>query len=198
MTKIGLTGGFGTGKTTVLGFFAKLGARTFDADLVVRRELAGNAVLRKKIRRVFGPGVFKGARLDRAMLARRVFSNSRLLASLNGLVHPVVKKRLLEYFRRNRKAAVVVAEIPLLFETDFYRFFDRTVCVKAGRQARKQRLSLQRRITPGEIARRARHQLPLAAKIARCDLVIDNNGRKKDTFQQVKTIMEEEKWKSSK
>lgn len=196
MTRIGLTGGLGTGKSTVLKFFSSLGAKTWDADEVVRRQLDGNAALKRKIRDVFGEAFVRHGRVDRRKLAAEVFSSSRKLARLERLVHPVVKKKLLVFLRRNKKSAVVVAEVPLLFETDFYKLFDVTACVVASYAIRRKRLLRCHRHTPQDIARRVRHQFSLSRKIARCDRVINNNGTRSQTYMQVKKIMEEETWKS--
>lgn len=198
MIRVGLTGTFGTGKTTVLGYFEKLGAVTWDADEIVHEEMLRNKELQKKIARLFGLPGFLGTCEDRKQLAVRAFSNKKNLEQLNSLVHPLVKKRLFAFFRKNKTVSLIVAEIPLLFETDFYKFFDWTVCVAAQAKIRQARVSLKKRCAPQDIARRVRWQLPLSVKIARCDQVIDNNGTKRETFKQVKTIMEEVKWKSLK
>ena len=196
MTTIGLTGGLGTGKSTVLKFFGSLGARTWDADEAVRRELEANAVLKRKIRDVFGEAFLKNGRVDKKRLAAEVFSSRRKVARLERLVHPIIKKKLAAFLRRNRKSGVVVAEVPLLFETDFYKLFDVTACVVASHAILRKRLLHSHRLTPQDIARRVRHQMPLSRKSARCDMIIHNNGTKSQTYMQVKKIMEEETWKS--
>lgn len=187
--RIGITGAFGTGKTTVLGFFGELGAATWNADEAVHKELSSNKELCGKIRKVFGDEVFFGNRIDKKELAKKAFGRPRGVEKLNALVHPLVKKRLFEFFKKNR-SKVVVAEVPLLFEAGFDRYFDLTVCVFSKRSRRKGAF------TPEEISRRMRHQMPLDKKMALCDITIDNNWSRKNTFEQVKTIMEEEKWKS--
>lgn len=196
MTTIGLTGGLGTGKSTVLKFFGSLGARTWDADEAVRRELEANAALKRKIRDVFGEAFLKNGRVDKKRLAAEVFSSRRKVARLERLVHPIIKKKLAAFLRRNRKSGVVVAEVPLLFETDFYKLFDVTACVVASHAILRKRLLHSHRLTPQDIARRVRHQMSLSRKSARCDMIIHNNGTKSQTYMQVKKIMEEETWKS--
>ncbi|MFA5315698.1 MAG: dephospho-CoA kinase [Candidatus Omnitrophota bacterium] len=196
MTTIGLTGGLGTGKSTVLKFFGSLGARTWDADEAVRRELEANAALKRKIRDAFGEAFLKNGRVDKKRLAAEVFSSRRKVARLERLVHPIIKKKLAAFLRRNRKSGVVVAEVPLLFETDFYKLFDVTACVVASHAILRKRLLHSHRLTPQDIARRVRHQMPLSRKSARCDMIIHNNGTKSQTYMQVKKIMEEETWKS--
>ncbi len=196
MTTIGLTGGVGTGKSTVLRFFGALGARIWDADEVVRRELETNAALKKKIREAFGAACLKNGRVDKKKLAQEVFSSRRKTVELERLIHPIVKKKLAAFLRSNKKGGVAVAEVPLLFETDFYKLFDVTACVVASDAIRRKRLSRSRRLTPQDIARRVRRQMPLSQKTARCDMIIHNNGTRSQTYMQVKKIMEEETWKS--
>ncbi|MFB3919170.1 MAG: dephospho-CoA kinase [Candidatus Velamenicoccus archaeovorus] len=195
-TTIGLTGGLGTGKSTVLKFFGSLGAKTWNADEVVRRELGANAALKRKIRNAFGEACLRDGRLDKKKLAAEVFSSPGKVARLERLIHPIVKKKLAAFLRRNKKSGVAVAEVPLLFETDFYKLFDVTACVVASPAVRRKRLLRSHRFTPQDIARRVRHQMPLSRKSARCDMIIHNNGTKSQTYMQVKKIMEEETWKS--
>ncbi len=195
-TTIGLTGGLGTGKSTVLKFFGCLGAKVWDADEVVRRELRVNAALKRKIRDTFGVACLKNGRIDRKKLAEEIFASPRKTAKLERLIHPIVKRKLAAFLRRNKKSGVVVAEVPLLFETDFHRLFDVTACVVASDAICRKRLSRSHRFTPQDIARRVRRQMPLSRKTARCDMIIHNNGTKSQTYMQVKKIMEEETWKS--
>jgi dephospho-CoA kinase len=196
MMKIALTGGLGTGKTEVLKMFRMLGAVTWDADAVVRRELGCNIVLKRKIRKALGDSFFSAGRIDRRRLAQEVFSSRRKLSQLEAFVHPVVKKDLLMFFRRNKKKRVVVAEVPLLFETDFYRFFDASVCVVTRPAVSERRLKSSRGASVEEIARRQRRQMSLSRKIALCDMTIDNNGSRNRTYKQVKHIMEEARGKT--
>jgi dephospho-CoA kinase len=114
----------GTGKSTVLRFFGALGARIWDADEVVRRELETNAALKKKIGEAFGAACLKNGRIDKKKLAQEVFSSRRKTVELERLIHPIVKKKLAAFLRSNKKGGVAVAEVPLLFETDFYKLFD--------------------------------------------------------------------------
>ena len=187
MTTVGLTGDLGSGKSTVLGFFGRCGAKILSADAVVHEALKKNVVLQNKIRKAFGVGVFCRGAIDRRALAWRVFKSAKLLQKLNLLVHPLVKKKIFEFlkkYRRNRGALAVV-EVPLLFETGFDRFFDVTVVVAAGEEAIGRRL---RHKTGDAFKERSRWQMPLKEKIARCDFVIDNSGSRKQTLDQVKNL----------
>ena len=196
MIKIGLTGTLGSGKTTVLGYFKKLGAAVVSCDGLVHHELANNKVLQQKLRKIFGGDIFCGKQIQRSALAERVFSSKKSLDQLSALVYPLVKKTLRVFFRKNAHRAVLVVEVPLLFEAGFDDLFDLTIGVATDRKIQKQRLHKQGRLVAGDIARRLRWQLSLEEKISRCDLVIDNNGGKQKTFNQVKKIVEEKLWKN--
>ena len=210
MIRIGLSGGIGTGKTTVLAMFKKLGITTLSADAVVSAELKSNRRLKAKIRRAFGPGVFRKGAVDKRALAQAAFSGAKDVKKLNALVHPLVKTRIFEFFRKHKKGsrkALAVVEVPLLFETGFDRFFDTTVVVSATSRVQKERFSQRPRFGPEDFRRRLRWQLPLAEKRMRCDFVIDNNGDRRKTFDQVKKIVdfliggsskEEKTWKRKK
>ena len=194
MTTIGLTGSLGTGKSTVLGFFERLGALTIDTDKLVHEELRRNKDLKEKIKNIFGSDVFLKGQIERHKLARKVFKSRPAVDKLNALIHPIIKKRIIDFFKKQKGAKVVVVEVPLLFETDFYKLFDVTIGVATDALHQRERLGAK--YETGQTKARIRWQLPLDEKLARCDFVIDNNKNKKETFNQVKLIMEEKKWKS--
>lgn len=194
MIKIGLTGGLGTGKTTALKFFKKCGAVIADMDQWVHEELKDDRSLKVRLRRVFGEGIFVRGAVSRRLLARRVFSHKKELLRLNAFIHPLMRQRLSGFFKKNRGAGVVVVEVPLLFESGFDKYFDVSVGVKAGLKARRARCQGRYRLS--DWRQRLKAQLPLKRKIARCDFIIDNDGKRQETFQRVQQIMEEIKWKS--
>jgi len=197
MTKIGLTGGMGTGKTTVLRYFKRLGASVVSCDELVHAELKNNKVLQQKIKKFFGAGVFCKNKILRHALAKKAFSSKKELDRLNALTHPLVKERLRGFLKTCPKNAVVVAEVPLLFEAGFDDLFDVTIGVITDPKIQRERLRQKcRSSAAGVIARRMRWQLPLDQKVSRCDFVIDNNSNKRKTFNQVKQLMEEKQWKN--
>ena len=197
MTKIGLTGGMGSGKTTVLRYFKRLGAKVVSCDELVHAELKNNKALQQKIRKTFGTGVFYKNKIQRPALAKKAFSSKKALDRLNALIHPLAKKRLVEFFKICSKNAVVVAEVPLLFEAGFNDLFDVTIGVATDPKIQRERLRQKCQTSAvSVIARRMRWQLSLEKKISRCDFVIDNNSNKRKTFNQVKQLMEEKQWKN--
>jgi len=189
---VAITGAIGSGKTAALRYFGRCGAAVMSCDEAVRSELAANRVLRARLRRAFGDGIFAGGRLCRRRLARLVFADRRKVAALNRLVHPYVKRRVRAFFRKNRSRRVAAVEVPLLFETDFHRLFDVTIGVAIGVRRQRQRLGRSGRGREG--IRRMRWQLSEREKLARCDFIIDNRGTRAATHHQIKKLMEDEQW----
>jgi dephospho-CoA kinase len=192
---LGLTGGFGTGKTTVLAMFKRLGAMTLCCDDIVHLQLKDNASLQKKISLLFGPDVLRKGRVDRRLLAKRVFNNPKHLAKLEGMIHPIVKKSIRTWIAQNaskskNRTAICVVEVPLLFETGFDKLFNSTVVVATAPAIQKKRIFASGKFAPKDMLQRMRFQWPLDRKISACDFVIDNNKDKKQTFHQVKNLMD--------
>jgi len=190
--KVAVTGAIGSGKTTVLRCLARRGAAVMSCDEAVKKELARSRVLRARLRRAFGDGVFAGGRVCRRRLARAVFGDRRRVAALNRLVHPTVKRRVRAFFRKNASRRLAAVEVPLLFETDFHKLFDVTIGVAIGARVQRQRLKKSGRGREG--IRRMRWQLPEREKLARCDFIIDNRGTRTATYRQIKQLMEDEQW----
>ncbi len=203
MIIVGLTGVMGSGKTTVLKMFKKLGARILSSDEVVHRLYRDKKLMNKihRIHRDKSVDVDKVLRLSdttqRIRLAKKIFSSRKYVRKINSIVHPRVKKEIRVFLRKNRGFLNVV-EVPLLFEAHFEDLFDRTVVVAASSGILKKRLSKGGRFSIRDLEERMRWQWPLKKKIARCDFVIDNSKDKKTTYGQVKRLMEVILWKSSK
>ena len=185
--RIGLTGGFGTGKSTVAALFAARGAYVVDADRLSRRALRrGTAGYREAVR-AFGRAILdRAGRIRRRALAAAVFGKPRRLRLLNRIVHPRVIRALERALERSRRPAVGV--VPLLYEAGTEGLFDRVVVVVADPATVVRRTASARRMTPEEIARRQAAQLPLAEKARRADYVVENGGSLAATERQVERI----------
>lgn len=188
--RIGLTGGIGSGKSTVLSMFRALGADVLDADAIVHRLLACDRSVLIAIRNRFGDGVFRRTgQLDRKVLAARVFRNAADRRFLERLIHPRVRREMDRAARASRKR-VVVADVPLLFESGWVRRFDRVVVVAASRPVRLRRLA-KKGFLRAEALRRMKAQWPMRRKEQRADFVIDNNGSLRSTRRNVKNVWNE-------
>ncbi len=182
---VAITGGIGTGKSTVLEIFSELGAQTLSADEIVHQLLRRDDI-KRQIREEFGDDVFSDDEIDRKALAGVAFSSEETRRRLESLLHPHVFQEI-EVFIRQHGEDVVVVEIPLLFETGSEYRFDYTVTVKAPEDLVYKRLE-ERGIPVEEIKRRLSHQMSLEEKIRRADLVIDNSGSIEETRRQVERI----------
>lgn len=179
MIRVGLTGTVGAGKSTVGRMFERWGAWRVDADELARRAVEPGSPALEAIRGRFGEEVIDAeGRLDRAALRRRVFGRPGEREALERIVHPAVqglRAAALEA-ARDSGARVVVAEIPLLFETGLEDDFDVIVAVDATEAVRRDRIEGERGLEPGTFEAIETSQWPGARKRAAADLVIENDG----------------------
>jgi dephospho-CoA kinase len=172
---IGLTGGIGSGKTTVAALFAKKGAFVVDTDVIAREVVLPESPALEAIQREFGDGVIKAdGSLDRPALARIIFGDEAKRAKLNELTHPEILKRVLAIIGAQPAGAIIVTVVPLLFESGFDRSCDKTVAVVASPGLRRARLQERDGITGTEVEARMRAQLPDAEFERRAEIVIRN------------------------
>ncbi|HEX6988180.1 MAG TPA: dephospho-CoA kinase [Bacillota bacterium] len=191
MLRIGLTGGIGTGKSRVARLLAELGAAVIDADAIARQVVEpGGAAYRSVVAR-FGSRILRpDGSLDRAALADIVFSDPDARRDLEALVHPAVRtesaRRLAELERSPQPPAVAVFDIPLLFEAGRAGDFDQVWVVYAPDDVAVTRATARSGLSPEQIRARMRAQWPIAEKVRRADVVIDNSGDWAETAAQVR------------
>ncbi len=193
---IGLSGGIGTGKSTVASMWRELGATVIDADAIVHELQAPGAPLLHEIREAFGPEVFDAhGALDRRALAARVFGDPAERERLNAIVHPAVRAEMARRIEAARAsgAPLVVLDIPLLFEGQRggergpYRL-DATVLVYAPRALQIERTMARDGSSQEEAERRIAAQMPIEEKRALADHVIENIGSLDSTRAQVAAL----------
>ena len=187
--KVGLSGGIGCGKSTVLGFFREAGWRTVDSDAVVRELLATDAEVQAQLRSRWGEAVFADGAVDRGAVAKRVFGHEGDLKWLEELLHPLVRKSWLASIDHAPGANWLV-EIPLLFEKRLETHFDLTVCVYSPTDVVADRMVV-RAYTEAQIEQRRKQQMPLEEKIERADYLISNAGSLEFLKQQTTRLIEQ-------
>jgi dephospho-CoA kinase len=194
MLKIAITGGAGSGKSTVARMFKELGAPGLDADAAARDAVAKGAPAWEEIRREFGPEYFlpDGA-LDRAKMAVLVFKDKKARARLNRIVHPRVAQKMARLLKDLEQAGapLVLVEVPLLFELGLAAAYDRIILVFADRETQIRRLSQRDGKDTAEIDGLLQAQWPLSAKIPLAHYLIDNQGDLATTRRQVEEIWPE-------
>lgn len=177
MTRVGLTGGIASGKSTVSARLAELGAVVIDSDLLAREVVAAGTPGLAAVVAAFGPDILgaDGA-LDRARLAGVVFADPEARAVLEGIVHPLVRRRAGEIATAAPGGSVVVHDIPLLVETGQQDDFDVVVVVDADPGDQLRRLTEQRGLDPAQAAARIAAQADRSRRRAVADHVIINDG----------------------
>jgi dephospho-CoA kinase len=195
MLVVGLTGGIGSGKSTVASLLARRGAVIVDADALARDAVApGTPGLSEVVAR-FGAGVV-GARgeLDRGALAAIVFADAAALADLNAIVHPWVRAAIAERLAGLDGGAfdgVVVLEIPLLVESGRSYGASKVIVVDCPEDVARRRLVEERGMDEGDARRRMAAQVSRAHRLAAADVVIDNSGSLADLERQVGEVWAE-------
>jgi dephospho-CoA kinase len=188
MIRVGLTGSIGMGKSTVAQMFADEGVPVFDADGAVHRLQGPEGALVARIEAEF-PGTTGAHGVDRGALAERVLGEPEALRRLEALIHPAVARERETFLSDHRDAALVLLDIPLLFETGGEGQVDRIVVVSAPAEAQKQRVLDRPGMTPDKFERILARQLPDAEKRARADFVIATGGPLKETRRAVRRIL---------
>ena len=192
MKVIGLTGGVGTGKSTVAGMFRKLGATVFDADRIVHRLLEPGTPVWRRIRAEFGREISEeDGRIQRSRLGRIVFNDRARLKRLNRIVHPAVRREIrrgLRDLRRRSPSAVAVLDVPLLLESGSAYPADAVVVVTAPQRKAARRLQRRSGWSAKEMKRRSSFQMPLREKVKKADFVVRNGGDLASTRRQVARV----------
>ena len=194
MLKIAITGGAGSGKSTVARMFRELGAEVLDADAAAREAVAVGTPAWQELRRLFGEEYFHpDGSLNRPKVAQLVFADPEARKILNDLVHPRVaaalRRRLKEM--EHQDASLVLVDVPLLFEAGLESAYDRVIVVYVDPEDQVRRLQDRNARGAEEIAGLLSAQWPLADKAARADFVVDNRGPLAETGAQVQEIWAE-------
>ena len=185
---IGLAGGVASGKSTVAAEFAAHGLVHIDADACAHA-LSSDADVLAQVRAQLGEAFVRDGRLDRAALANRVFSDPDAKASLEAILHPRVRARILDELERARGAGrSSLLDVPLLFEAGLWELCDRVVFVEASDAARRER-ARARGWADDELDRREQSQLPLHEKRAKSDHVVGNDGPLDETRSAVGALL---------
>ena len=175
MLKIGITGGIGSGKSTVCRVFSVLGIPVFEADKIARNLMNTDQAIQEKLIGLFGTSVYlPDQTIDRKYLARIVFNNPSLLAQLNAIVHPVVRQTFFDWCE-NQKSAYIIHEAAILFESGFYKMMDKTITVVTDENERIQRVMKRDGITLELVKERISNQWSDYDRIKLADFVIGNN-----------------------
>ena len=186
MITVGLTGGIGSGKSTVARMLAERGAVVVDADALAREAVRRGSDGLSRVVAEFGDDVLEpNGSLDRAALGRIVFDDPAKRAALEAIVHPYVARRSAELMSGASQDAVVVYDLPLLVEKRLQDDFDIVVVVDVSEDVQLQRLVEDRGMDPAEARRRIAAQAIRAERLSVADVVLDNHGDRDGLCRQV-------------
>lgn len=173
---VGLTGGIGSGKTTVGLIFKHLGIPVYEADIESKKLLDQPGELQQKLVMLLGKEILKDGKIDRPVMAQKIFNDKELLKASNALIHPAVAENFQQWIKA-QKALYVIREAAILFESGSYKDCDRIVVVSAPEELRIERVMKRSGASRKEIVQRIRNQWPESKKLARADYVIENDNQ---------------------
>ena len=171
---IGLTGGIGSGKTTVARIFGVLGVPIYSADDAAKRLMNEDELLKNAIIKEFGESSYNNHQLNRAFLAEQVFNDKEKLKKLNALTHPVTIRDSQQWMNQ-QTGPYAIKEAALIIETKLDQDLDYVICVSAPEELRIKRSMERGSISRDEVLRRMNSQLPESEKMKSCDFIIYND-----------------------
>lgn len=176
MTKIiGLTGGIGSGKTTIASHFMAAGIPVYIADDEAREIMQSEEIV-EEIRKTFGSEIFENDILNREKLAQIVFNNPEKLKLLNAIIHPAVKKHFRNWIVKHKNLPFIIYEAAILFESGSYRDCDKIITVTAPMESRIQRVIKRDNTTREQVLKRINAQWADNQRTAKSDFVIENSS----------------------
>jgi dephospho-CoA kinase len=189
MTKIiGLTGGIGSGKSTIANYIASKGIPVYIADEEAKKLMQLPEVI-TSVQSIFSENVLdEFGKLDRKKIADLVFNSPTQLTQLNNIVHPLVKNHFIEWLKIHSNAPYVIKEVAILFETGGNTACDKVILVTAPEEIRIERVMKRDNVSKETIVSRMNNQLPESEKITKSDFIIHNIDLNK-TFIQVDEIL---------
>lgn len=174
MTKIiGLTGGIGSGKTTIANYFMAAGIPVYIADEAARKIMQSEEII-EEIKKTFGAAIFESTILNREKLAQIVFNNPEKLKLLNAIIHPAVKKHFRHWILDHKNAPFIIYEAAILFESGSYKDCDKIITVTAPMESRIQRVIQRDNSSRDQVLKRINSQWNDDQRIAKSDYVIEN------------------------
>ena len=193
MKKVGLTGGIGSGKSTVARMLSAAGFPVVDADQIAREIMEPGSPVLERVAEEFGADILDGEGvLDRSKLARRAFASKEATERLNAITHPAIRAESEGRFAAAEKAgeAAVIYDMPLLVDLGLHSGMDLTVVVDVDVEERVRRLVEKRGLDEADARARMGQQIDDATRLAAADVVIDNNGSLDALEPQVAALVE--------
>src|SRR3972149_10212134 len=178
MIKVGITGGIGSGKTTVAGIFRQLGIPVYEADKQAKILMNTNKDLITRLINAFGKKIYNGNTLNTKLLASIVFQSNDYVKKINDIVHPYVRENFILWLKNKNNNKYVIEEAAILFETGFYKEFDKIITVTAPKELRINRIIKREKVNKQQVLQRMNKQWDDEAKIKHAHFVIINDDKR--------------------
>ncbi|HJN53755.1 MAG TPA: dephospho-CoA kinase [Flavobacteriaceae bacterium] len=173
MIKVAITGGIGTGKTTISSMFADKGIPVFNSDEIAKEIMNTNSLLKNKIITVFGDKAYDKNRLNKEYLSDAIFNNETLLKKINSIVHPCVAEEF-NFWIKEQDSKYIIYESAIIFENQVEDSFDKIICVTATEEDIISRIMKRNNFSVDKIKSIINKQLSNDIKIQKSDYVIEN------------------------
>lgn len=171
---VGLTGGIGSGKTTVARIFSHLGIPVYDADSNAKSIIDTDKTLQSQLVELLGNELLLEGKINRPYMAERIFADKALLQKVNALIHPAVARHFEEWYKA-QESPYVLKEAAILFESGSYRNCDKVIVVAAPDEMRIERVIHRSGLTREEVLARMANQWPQKQKLELADYIINND-----------------------
>ena len=188
MLKVGITGGIGSGKSTVSSFFSVLGVPVYDSDKRAKYLMQHDNSIIGTIKKEFGERSYLNNQLNRSYIAEIVFKNESKLKQLNSIIHPAVRTGFNNWLSQNSNAKFVIKEAAIMIESGAYKEMDKLIVVNAKRDQKIKRIKKRDHLSLEDIENRIQNQLSDEIRNQYADFIIENNSGKMELKQQVLSI----------
>lgn len=188
MIKIGLTGGIGSGKSTVSEIFKVLGFPVYIADIESKKLTNTSLYIKEKLIGRFGGNIYAQEGLNKDLLAKYIFENKENLNYVNSVIHPQVRSHFIDWAEKNKAAKVIIYEAAILFESGFYSQMDKIITVTAPINLRIERTTKRDQTSRENVIKRINNQMDDRQKIRLSDYVIYND-EKQSLIEQTRIIL---------
>lgn len=186
MIVVGLTGGIGSGKTTVSNMFKDLGVPVYIADIEAKNLMKTSKVIKQKLIELFGPKAYENDELNRTFIASKIFNDDSYLKKMNAIIHPKVANHFKKWLQK-QTSKYVIKEAAIIFEHNMQSQYDYVITVIANEEDRISRILVRDNTTKDKIVSIMKHQLSDEEKVKLSDFVIINDKRE-HTKEQVLNI----------
>lgn len=183
MIKLGITGGIGSGKSTVATLLKLNGVPIYNADAETKKLNDTSPIIRKQLEKHFGEDLYINNRLDKKKFANIIFNDTEKLNLANSIIHPEVLKHFTNWCEQHSNIPIVALEAAILFESNFHKYLHKVVTVYSPRDVRVKRVSERDKVSRDMIESRIKHQMAETEKIRMADYVIINDNQNSLIYQ---------------